>query len=409
MNSRWSLLVPQLLLLPFLGIAAILQLLLLCSVLNLSETSSSGESRYFLQEFARKLLTFSESESLEYARYLKAEAEKNRSDSPDAAEKCLLQALKIESDSRTPAWQSYLDSMEKADTLSKLAQLKLDEEKDKEALRYLEKCYEEIKSHNLYWMVNEVQLYLEQLKLQGMQERAVEVSKQIALWKNLPRLELEKYIESRQQTLKYLPGGMEHGGAIPFISDYYRTLERDFALSGRLRETREYAESFVEIDGLLPESSWHEPTDLAELALVYSELGLLPESYETYQRCLNFIIQSDDPDILLILPQRQACASLCLLLNKKDEYYKAEASAKDIVRFLTQLDSTRSVDDTDNSTWRIGDPVRVNWDERWWASEIVGVKEKHYKLHFIGFPQSQDEFFDRSKMRRFSGVPKRII
>lgn len=204
------------------------------------------------------------------------------------------------------------------------------------------------------------------------------------------------YLKARQEAQKFMLQGMERGKAVPFLADSYRIIEHHLAFAGRFPEALSYAEKCAKLDFMMAESSWQQPADLAELALVYTELGRYKDASQTYGKCIKLILDSDDPDVRFILPQRFAQADLAKLLKNESEYQRARQSADDISRFLYEISKSNS---QQTANWSKGDPAQVYWDERWWSARIVEVQKERLKVHFVGFPSSEDGWFEAAKLR----------
>ena len=53
--------------------------------------------------------------------------------------------------------------------------------------------------------------------------------------------------------------------------------------------------------------------------------------------------------------------------------------------------------------WKVGDKLEVNDRAFWYKAEIVEIKGDKYKVHFEGYPASDDKWVDASRMRPIGG------
>ena len=53
--------------------------------------------------------------------------------------------------------------------------------------------------------------------------------------------------------------------------------------------------------------------------------------------------------------------------------------------------------------WKVGDRLEVNDRAFWYPAQIVAVKGGRYKVHFDGYPSSDDQWVDRPRMRPVGG------
>lgn len=56
-----------------------------------------------------------------------------------------------------------------------------------------------------------------------------------------------------------------------------------------------------------------------------------------------------------------------------------------------------------NGKWKVGDKLEVNDRAFWYPAEIVAVQGGKYKVHFEGYPASDDKWVDDSRMRPIGG------
>ena len=149
---------------------------------------------------------------------------------------------------------------------------------------------------------------------------------------------------------------------------------------------------------MLPESTWQQPEDLAELALLLAELGKLKDASQAYDKCIKKILDSSNPSVLFVLPQRLSVEDIARLQNNFDEAKLAKASAQDIFDFFSELKKL-SLDHARDKAWKAGDLVQISWDDRLWSGRVVALKGKKLKVHFIGFPSSQDDWLSLQDIR----------
>jgi CHAT domain-containing protein/Tfp pilus assembly protein PilF len=49
--------------------------------------------------------------------------------------------------------------------------------------------------------------------------------------------------------------------------------------------------------------------------------------------------------------------------------------------------------------WKPGDRVEVQWQGDWYQAEVIEVRESQYKIHYVGYASSWDEWVDNSRIR----------
>ncbi len=53
--------------------------------------------------------------------------------------------------------------------------------------------------------------------------------------------------------------------------------------------------------------------------------------------------------------------------------------------------------------WKVGDKLEVNDRSFWYAAQIIAIQGGKYKIHFEGYPASDDKWVDESRMRPVGG------
>jgi hypothetical protein len=53
--------------------------------------------------------------------------------------------------------------------------------------------------------------------------------------------------------------------------------------------------------------------------------------------------------------------------------------------------------------WKVGDKLEAYYRSVWYRAEIVGVQDDKYKVHYEGYPASDDGWVDESRMRPLGG------
>jgi hypothetical protein len=56
-----------------------------------------------------------------------------------------------------------------------------------------------------------------------------------------------------------------------------------------------------------------------------------------------------------------------------------------------------------DAKWKVGDKLEVNDRAFWYPAEIIAVQGGKYKVHFEGYPASDDKWVDESRMRPIGG------
>jgi CHAT domain-containing protein/Tfp pilus assembly protein PilF len=57
------------------------------------------------------------------------------------------------------------------------------------------------------------------------------------------------------------------------------------------------------------------------------------------------------------------------------------------------------------TTWKVGDRIEVQWQGDWYKAEVIEVKGTQYKIHYVGYAASWDEWIDKSRIRTSSTKP----
>lgn len=397
-----------------LAVIALAEVLLLLVTLNTEPgifyaqklSANASMNKQLLQLRIAFAHPFRRANTLEHARDLKALAAMELGQNQSGAIELLQSALEIEKSVVSSNY--YLDSMEIVDTLEHLADVNLmtaastESSKDSmaakaRALSHLEAASEIINDQHLYWLLNPMRKLLA-ISDYSNASRIDQIKNQIDWMVSQNERDFRDYVNRRRERGKHVPADLERGAAIPFLSDYYRTIGRNLGLAGRAQESRQYLTQCVDVDALLPEAFWRAPFDLAELALVNTELRRYSEATENYTACVRSII-NNDPDVLFILPQRQAYAHLAGLMGNVREQKKAQDTANDIVSFLGEL-KRLSYSPPSEHKWAPSDLVQVRTEDMWWSGRVVEATAQDCRIHFVGFPSSQDDWFDVSSIRR---------
>lgn len=53
--------------------------------------------------------------------------------------------------------------------------------------------------------------------------------------------------------------------------------------------------------------------------------------------------------------------------------------------------------------YKAGDKVDVEWNGDWWQGEILQVDGSRYKVHYIGWESSWDEWVTTARLRAWTG------
>src|ERR1700687_156285 len=70
-----------------------------------------------------------------------------------------------------------------------------------------------------------------------------------------------------------------------------------------------------------------------------------------------------------------------------------------IVLGFSALTSSAIKVSAQESPWRLGDHVEVQWQGDWYKAEVIEVKGSQYKIHYEGYAASWDEWIDKSRIR----------
>ncbi len=73
-----------------------------------------------------------------------------------------------------------------------------------------------------------------------------------------------------------------------------------------------------------------------------------------------------------------------------------------IVLGFSALTSSAIKVSAQESPWKLGDHVEVQWQGDWYKAEVIEVKGNQYKIHYEGYATSWDEWIDKSRVRSAS-------
>lgn len=320
-------------------------------------------------------------ESLEYARALKDLARvKKRS---AEAMPLLAQALEIQTAYQEGAHplQRYLGSMEVVDTLLVLAKLMMQDGRTASTEQLLSRAYSLAFTSKLPSLAPVAQQYARVLEMSKLTQRANAVRE--ANTGNHERRRYDGFVRS----LSGIPAENRRGMALFYFGSYLSATAKELLLSERLPEAELYAQQCVE--ALAQVSDYpHRSTDLAQLALIYSEEKKYLQSAKTYEHCIDLLHSVCEPDVLSLLPVYQSTAEVLGLLKQQGEAKAMRERSREIFMFLFELrDRYKAPENAEKFSPAQGTLVLAMYDNRRYSGRIMKVFGKQmYQVHLIGSP-----------------------
>jgi hypothetical protein len=62
--------------------------------------------------------------------------------------------------------------------------------------------------------------------------------------------------------------------------------------------------------------------------------------------------------------------------------------------------TTPPVDHPFNSSYSVGEQIKVEWNESWWDASIINITDEKYLIHYTGFDSSWDELVTTERMHK---------
>ncbi len=62
--------------------------------------------------------------------------------------------------------------------------------------------------------------------------------------------------------------------------------------------------------------------------------------------------------------------------------------------------TTPPADHPFNSSYSVGEQIKVEWKESWWDASIINITDDKYQIHYSGFDSSWDEFVTTERMQK---------
>jgi tetratricopeptide (TPR) repeat protein len=276
--------------------------------------------------------------SLEYARAVKdsAQASGNRAKSIADLRTALAIQQRYYNDKISLPAQSYLDAMEVIDTSGMLADKLIESGNPQEAEQLLSRASELVKEKSLPELFDTIEKYAKVLRKNGKDHQAEQAEKSVLGMK----AELTSRFDDYQQTLgmgrqQDVPSQIRHHQALFYFASYLSIVAKDLLLYDRLAEAEKYAARCVVVARKLPEVP-RITTDLATLALIYTEEKKYQDAAKTYDDCIKQLQSSEMPDALFLLPQYDSYTDVLQIL-KKPEAATYKQLADNVFAFLFSL------------------------------------------------------------------------
>lgn len=57
-----------------------------------------------------------------------------------------------------------------------------------------------------------------------------------------------------------------------------------------------------------------------------------------------------------------------------------------------------------DGTWKLMEYVECEWEGTWWLAQIVDIRENEWKVHYINYEESWDEWVDEKRLRKPVGL-----
>ena len=62
--------------------------------------------------------------------------------------------------------------------------------------------------------------------------------------------------------------------------------------------------------------------------------------------------------------------------------------------------TTPPADHPFNSSYSVGEQIKVEWEESWWDASIINIADDKYLIHYTGFDSSWDELVTTERMHK---------
>ncbi len=66
--------------------------------------------------------------------------------------------------------------------------------------------------------------------------------------------------------------------------------------------------------------------------------------------------------------------------------------------------SVCNIDKYPGSAWRLMQYVECEWEGKWWLAQIIDIRKDEWKVHYINYDESWDEWVDGSRLRKPVGL-----
>jgi hypothetical protein len=64
--------------------------------------------------------------------------------------------------------------------------------------------------------------------------------------------------------------------------------------------------------------------------------------------------------------------------------------------------------DESDSPWRISQYVECEWKGQWWLAQIIDIQKGKWKIHYLNYDDSWDEWVDASRLRKPVGIGVKV-
>jgi hypothetical protein len=62
------------------------------------------------------------------------------------------------------------------------------------------------------------------------------------------------------------------------------------------------------------------------------------------------------------------------------------------------------IDKPVDGPWKLMQYVECEWEGKWWMAQIIDIREGEWKVHYINYDESWDEWVDGSRLRKPVGL-----
>jgi hypothetical protein len=72
--------------------------------------------------------------------------------------------------------------------------------------------------------------------------------------------------------------------------------------------------------------------------------------------------------------------------------------------FVFRKATVCAIDKYTKGPWKLMQYVECEWEGKWWLAQIIDIREDEWKVHYINYDESWDEWVDKSRLREPVGI-----